>query len=238
MQETAPRRLGIDERGFDPVAEFLLAPGQGADPALARRPVAGRHVEQGLLEAMTVQLLGDHLGRMVVRGEILDRLEAAPGGCGEALEKSDFLEYEAEVGGEFRHGEAPLWLDESPLLSRHGRINAISRGASTRRRKRRRSAPSAGAAHPAGLLAPVLDEGAQSRLGQQAPSRNPAGVPRRDGMRLVRGQDAPVKAVCSARTGVSDDPARLAFGIDEQLGARADATPLGCRIRRTALPAA
>jgi hypothetical protein len=91
---------------------------------------------------------------------------------------------------------------------------------------------------PAGLLTPILDEGAQSRLGQQAPPRNPAGMPRRDGMRLVRGQDAPVKAVCSARKGVSDDPARLAFRIDEQLGARADATPLRCRIRRSALTAA
>jgi len=89
-----------------------------------------------------------------------------------------------------------------------------------------------------GLLTPILDEGAQSRLGQQAPSCYSAGVPRRDGMRLVRGQDAPVKAVCSARKSVSDDPARLAFGIDEQLGARADATPLRCRIRRPTLAAA
>jgi hypothetical protein len=37
------------------------------------------------------------------------------------------------------------------------------------------------------------------------------------------------------RKGVSDDAARLAFRIDEQLGARADATPLRCRIRRPAL---
>src|SRR5271169_2111551 len=110
--------------------------------------------------------------------------------------------------------------------------------ASIRRRNQRRSAPSAIAALPGGLLTPILDEGAQSRLGQQAPARNPARVPRRDRMRLVRGQDAPVKAVCSARKGVSDDPARLAFRIDEQLGARADAPPLRCRIRRPALAAA
>src|SRR5271165_150918 len=110
-------------------------------------------------------------------------------------------------------------------------------GASIRRQNRRRSAPSAIAAPPAGLLTPIFDEGAQSRLGQQAPARNPARVPRRDGVRLVRGQDAPVKAICSARKGVSDDPARLAFRIDEQLGARGDATPLRCRIRRPALAA-
>jgi hypothetical protein len=35
-----------------------------------------------------------------------------------------------------------------------------------------------------------------------------------------------MKAVCSVRSGVSDDAARLAFGIHEQLGARAEATPL------------
>jgi hypothetical protein len=35
------------------------------------------------------------------------------------------------------------------------------------------------------LLTPIFDEGAQSRLGQQVLPRNPAGVPRRDGMRLA-----------------------------------------------------
>ena len=53
---------------------------------------------------MAVQLLGDDFGRMLVRGEILDRLEAAGGRCGEAIEKRDFLEDKAQIGGEFRHG--------------------------------------------------------------------------------------------------------------------------------------
>jgi hypothetical protein len=47
-----------------------------------------------------------------------------------------------------------------------------------------------------------------------------------------------MKAVCSAREGVSDDPARLAFRIDEQLGTRADATPLRRRTHGSAAPAA
>ena len=111
-------------------------------------------------------------------------------------------------------------------------------GTSIRRRNQRRCPPSATAALPVGLLTPILSEGAQSRLGQQAPARNPARAPRCDGMRLVRGQDAPVKAVCSARKSVSDDSARLAFRIDEQLGTRTDATPLRCRVGRPALAAA
>jgi hypothetical protein len=49
MEDATARRLGIDECPLDPVAELLLAPRQGADPALARRPITGRHVEQGLL---------------------------------------------------------------------------------------------------------------------------------------------------------------------------------------------
>jgi hypothetical protein len=85
-----------------------------------------------------------------------------------------------------------------------------------------------------GLLAPVLDESAQSHLCKRAPACDPSGVPGRDRVRLVRGQDAPMEAVCSARSGVPDDAPRLAFGIDKQFGARAKATPLLCRIRGSA----
>ena len=53
---------------------------------------------------MAVQLLGDHFGRMLIGGEILDSLEAAGGSGGETVEKPDFLKDEAEIGGEFRHG--------------------------------------------------------------------------------------------------------------------------------------
>jgi len=79
---------------------------------------------------MTGQLLSNHPGRMVIRGEVFDRIEAAGGRCGKAVEKPDLLEDEAEVGGEFRHGclrcglsgvtSLPLWGDQcnmSPLGS-------------------------------------------------------------------------------------------------------------------------
>jgi len=106
MQNPALRRLGVDECGLDPAAELLLAPGQSADAALARGPIAGRHVEESLLEPVPVQLLRNHFRRMVVGREIFDPLEAAGSGGAEAVEKSDFLENEAEVGGEFRHGRS------------------------------------------------------------------------------------------------------------------------------------
>src|SRR5215472_820050 len=103
MQQPALCRLRVDQRRFDPVAEFLLAPAQGGDAALAGFPIAGRHVEQGLLEPIASQLFRDDFGRMLVRGEILDRLEAARGRRGKAIEKRYFLEYKAQIGGEFRH---------------------------------------------------------------------------------------------------------------------------------------
>src|SRR5947209_3864271 len=63
-------------------------------------------------------------------------------------------------------------------------------------------------------------------------------MPRRDRVRLVGGQDAPMKAICPARWGVPDDPARLAFRVNEQLGARAEAAPLRGRRGFAPLPGA
>jgi hypothetical protein len=53
---------------------------------------------------MALEALGDDFRRMLVWREILDRLETAIGGGGEPVEKLDFLEDEAEISGEFRHG--------------------------------------------------------------------------------------------------------------------------------------
>jgi hypothetical protein len=77
---------------------------------------------------------------------------------------------------------------------------------------------------PAGLLAPVLDEDAQSYLGQRAPPHNLPGVPGCDYVRLVRPEDAPMKAV-GAAPGIPENAARLAFRVNEQFGAWAEATP-------------
>jgi hypothetical protein len=110
---------------------------------------------------------------------------------------------------------------------------------SVTRQKRCRSDLLAIASPSAGELAPVFVEGLDSDLGQPSPPCNHFSVPRRDCLRLVRSQDAPVKAVCPSRSGVSDDATRLAFRVDEQLGARADPAPLRwCRGRSTPWPGA
>src|SRR5215472_17156157 len=97
------RRLGIAERRVDAGAKFRLAAWQGRDAALAGRPIAGRHVEQGLDEPVPFERRRDGLRRMVVGAEIFDRLEAALRGGRETVEKLDLLEDEAQIGGEFRH---------------------------------------------------------------------------------------------------------------------------------------
>jgi len=50
----------------DPVAEFLLAPGQRGEAALAAGPIAGHGVEQRETQAIALEPLGDRLGRVVV----------------------------------------------------------------------------------------------------------------------------------------------------------------------------
>ncbi len=73
-------------------------PGRAPIP-LTSRPIAGRHVEQGLIEPVTVELLGNHFGWVLVRGEMLDPLEAAASGDGEAVEKPDFLKASIATSG-------------------------------------------------------------------------------------------------------------------------------------------
>ncbi len=104
VQQPALRRFGVDQRLLDAGAELRLAPRQRRHPALAGRPVAGRHVEQCLDQPVRFEPGGDGFGRMVVGAEIFDRLEAALGRGGKPVEKADFLKDEAQIGGEFRHG--------------------------------------------------------------------------------------------------------------------------------------
>ena len=93
------------------LVEFLLIglpAGQRRLPALARRPVAGRRVEQHLLQPAVLEPLGD-LGRRVLVGkEKLHRLEPRGAGAREAVEEGDLGEHHRQVGGEARHGAESL----------------------------------------------------------------------------------------------------------------------------------
>src|SRR5690606_6742246 len=75
---------------------------QGRGPALAAGPVAGRAVEQGLREAVPVELGTDGLGLMLVGKQELDRPEASRGRRTKTLEEWALGEHEREIGGKSR----------------------------------------------------------------------------------------------------------------------------------------
>ena len=109
VHERALRRLGVADRGIDPVAELLLAAGQRGEAALAAGPIAGGGVEQRQRKAILLEPLGDGLRRMIIGEEELDRLEPGPRRRLEPVEKIDVLEHHAQIGGEFRHRRRPLF---------------------------------------------------------------------------------------------------------------------------------
>ncbi len=74
------------------------------DAALAAGPVAGRKVDQHLLEPVVVERLLERGPVVVVRKQIFDRGESRGRGRGEAIHESDFVEKHREVGGESWHG--------------------------------------------------------------------------------------------------------------------------------------
>ncbi|ABA53116.1 hypothetical protein BURPS1710b_A0443 [Burkholderia pseudomallei 1710b] len=94
----------VVERGVDRAPELVLAARQRRDSALARRPVAGRRVEQRLHEAMRVEARLELGGGELVREQVLDRLEAVACRGGEALEERVLVVHHREIGGEARHG--------------------------------------------------------------------------------------------------------------------------------------
>ena len=95
------------------LAELLLTPRQRSDTALAGRPVAGRQIEQHLLDVRRLEPLGYIMRRPVIGKEVLDALE--PGGRRqpEALAKSVIGKEEAEIGSELWHGRDSLLGDLS-----------------------------------------------------------------------------------------------------------------------------
>ena len=94
----AAQRLRIGDRRVDAFAE-LRRSGRAARRCRARpRPVAGRQVEQHLLQPVLLQPRGHHLRRMVVGADIFDRLEAGAGGGVEAVEKIMLAKEHRKIG--------------------------------------------------------------------------------------------------------------------------------------------
>ena len=96
-------RLGIAQRLDYRVAKLPLTTRQAGKPTLARFPVAGRQVEQHLLQPCIAQGRTDHLGRVGIGEEILDTAEAGIGCRRKAVEEVMFREQHAEVGGQSYH---------------------------------------------------------------------------------------------------------------------------------------
>jgi hypothetical protein len=109
MHLRAAERIRVFYRPVDAGIELGLATGQGSQPTLAPRPVAGRQVEQHLTQAEAIEALADVGCPMIVGKQELDGLEAGLGRRLEAIEEGQFLEQHAEVGGELGHLSDPVF---------------------------------------------------------------------------------------------------------------------------------
>jgi hypothetical protein len=94
----------VFQRGGEGGAEITVPPGQRRQPALARREISRRGVEQHLLQAMLRQLRRDGVRPRVIGKEIFHRREAGIRRRREAVQKIPFGEQPGEVGGKARHG--------------------------------------------------------------------------------------------------------------------------------------
>ena len=104
MQARAAQRVGIGQGLLETAAELGLAAGQAGEAALTGIEVAGRGVEQHLLQAMVGQAPGQRLGLEGIGEEEFHRLEAVGGGSGKAVEKGLLGVEHAQVGGKAGHG--------------------------------------------------------------------------------------------------------------------------------------
>lgn len=96
--------LGVFQRLNEAVPEFGFAPGQAGQPAFAGIPVAGRRVEQHLLQAVVCEPLRQLAGVEGVGKEEFDGLKAIGSGGGKPVQKRMLVVEHAEVGGKVGHG--------------------------------------------------------------------------------------------------------------------------------------
>jgi hypothetical protein len=104
----AAQRPGIGDGTVHALGKFRLAAGNAGQAALAGIPVAGRGVEQHLLQAVVLQAPGQWLGGEVVGEQVFDGLEAVARGGREAVEEVQVVVEHGQVGGETGH-EAAFW---------------------------------------------------------------------------------------------------------------------------------
>src|SRR6185369_11188646 len=107
--------LGVRQRGLEARLEIGEARRERGEPLLARIPVAGRQIEQGLGQAVALEPLADRLGRMLIGKEKLDGGEAGCGSGVEAVEERHLGEHHREIGGKTGHGNPLVYLSPGSL---------------------------------------------------------------------------------------------------------------------------
>ena len=85
MDARAVQRSGVVQGAFDALQEFRFAAGQGRQTTLTRFPVAGRRIEERLLQAVFLQQAGQHFRFMLVGEQVLHGLKAVSSGGGKAF---------------------------------------------------------------------------------------------------------------------------------------------------------
>ena len=108
MKPGAAQFAGVLDRLIHRGGELLLPSGQRRHAPLSAGPVAGRQVEQHLLQLGVVERPPDLGGRPIIGEQVLDPMEAATGGGGEAVQEGMLLEHHRQIGGEFRHDSPRL----------------------------------------------------------------------------------------------------------------------------------
>jgi hypothetical protein len=94
----AAERMRIADRLGDALAELVDSVWQHGDAALACRPVARRQIEQSLRQAVLLEARGNDVGRMIVRRDVFDGLEAGARGGVEAIEKVMLAKEHRQIG--------------------------------------------------------------------------------------------------------------------------------------------
>ena len=130
----ALQRLRVLQRRVDRTAELVFAAGQRGHAALAALPVAGRPVEQHLLQTVLGQARAERLRLVRVGKQVLHRLEAVGRRGGKAVEEFVLRIEHAQVGGEAGHGGSRMDGEDAayqraPKCARNSSICAAVSGA-------------------------------------------------------------------------------------------------------------
>ena len=85
MDAWAIQHIGVGQRFEKARLKFVFAPGQAGQAAFACIPIAGRCIEEHLLQTVVAQALLQVMGIEGVREQIFNSLKAVFGGCSKAV---------------------------------------------------------------------------------------------------------------------------------------------------------